>query len=114
VSTSCIIALYSKEDDEIVLLEKTHDGFLENVEILIKASREIHNCLDIEDIAQFLIKNTDVRFSIYSHKYPCNAFIYHVDDNKFDCVKINPEINKISECLEDIKNRIMEIEKAGK
>lgn len=32
MSTSCVIALYSKSDDEIVLLEKTHDGFLESVQ----------------------------------------------------------------------------------
>ena len=105
MSTGCVIALYSKEDNEIILLEKTHDGFFDDVKNLINeaVSKEYD---DLEVIANYLIKNTDIRFSIYSHKFPCEAFIYYVEEKKLEVIKINPEINKISECLEDIKNKI--------
>jgi hypothetical protein len=106
MSTSCIIALYSKEDDEIVLLEKTHDGFIEPVKWLINeaVSKEYD---DLEVIANYLIKNTDIRFSIYSHKYPCQAFIYYVEDKKFETIKINPTKNRIAEYLSEIKQAIL-------
>lgn len=109
MSTSCIIALYSKIDDEIVLLEKTHDGFLEKVKSLINEAIN-KGYIDLEEIIEYLLKNTDVRFSIYSHKYPHNAFIYFVDTNKYKTVKINPDINKISEILKDIQKVIKESE----
>ena len=59
MSTSCIIALYSKSDNEIILLEKTHDGFFETVKFLL--SEAVTECgYDLEYIANYLIKKTDV------------------------------------------------------
>lgn len=105
MSTSCIIALYSKEDDEIVLLERTHDGFLDDVKALVDVAKGKH-FEDLEEITNYLLKNTDVRFSIYSHKWPQYAFIYFVDTDKWITKEISPKIEKISECLQDIKNEI--------
>lgn len=113
MSTGCVIALYSEEDDEIVLLEKTHDGFLEDVQQLISQAKN-HHYEDLEEIIEYLLKNTDVRFSIYSHKYPCEAFIYFVDTSKWVTVEINPKISKISECLGDIKQQIESEGKNGR
>ncbi len=110
MSTSCIIALYSKNDNEIVLLEKTHDGFLEKVQELVSEAKENY-CEDLEEIIEYLLKNTDVRFSIYSHKYPNKAFIYFVDTNEWKTVDLDPEyLSKISECLEDVKKAIIEVQ----
>lgn len=105
MSTSCVIALYSKSDDEIILLEKMHDGFLEDVNALINEAKSKH-FEDLEEITNYLLKFTDARFSIYSHKWPENAFIYFVDSDKWVTKEINPRIEKISECLQDIKNEI--------
>lgn len=111
MSTSCIIALYSKGDDEIVLLEKTHDGFLENVQKLIIEAKENY-CEDLEEIIEYLLKYTDVRFSIYSHKYPYKAFVYFVDTNEWKTVDIDPKyLSKISDCFEDIKKEISATER---
>lgn len=105
MSTSCVIALYSKEDNEIVLLEKTHDGFIEPVKWLInEAITKEYD--DLEVIANYLIKNTDVRFSIYSHKYPCQAFIYYVEEKKFETIEISPTKNKISDYMEDVEKAL--------
>jgi hypothetical protein len=106
MSTSCIIALYSKEDDEIVLLEKTHDGFLENIQELINQAKK-NNYDDLEEIIEYLLKNTDVRFSIYSHKYPHQVFIYFVDTDKWKTIDIDAfKLNKICDCLENVKKAI--------
>ena len=102
MSTSCIICIKS-EADGVIFLEKTHDGYFETVKFLINtAISEVD--LDAELIANYLIKNTDVRFSIYSHKYPSEMFIFDVDKNTFTAVEINPYgLNKISECIKYIE-----------
>lgn len=97
MSTSCIIALKSKEDG-VLLLEKTHDGFFDIVKGLIREAKTNH-CGDIEDFANYLIKNTDIRFSIYSHKYPCEMFVYDIDTDFISNIQIDPNINKINECM---------------
>lgn len=110
MSTSCVIALYSKEDKEIILLEKTHDGFLENVQKLINKAK--NKCFrDLEEITEYLLKYTDVRFSIYSHKYPHYAFLYIVETDEYIEIEIEPYINKISECLPDIQKELEKLNK---
>jgi len=105
MSTSCIIALYSESDNEIILLEKTHDGFFETVKFLLREA--VTECgYDLEYIANYLIKKTDVRFSIYSHKYPRVAFLFSIDNNHFSELEIDPNINKIKECLPIIEKAI--------
>jgi len=108
MSTSCVIALYSKEDDEIVLVEKTHDGFFEAVRFLLNEA--VSKCgYDLEDIVNDLIKNTDVRFSIYSHKYPKMAFLFDIDRKVFIEMEIDPNITKLEECLPYIRKAIGKI-----
>jgi len=108
MSTSCIIALYGKKDDEIVLLEKTHDGFLEEVQRLIKKAKS-HSYDDLEETLEYLLKYTDVQFSIYSHKYPHQCFIYYIDTNEWKTIDIDAfSINKIADCMVDVKKAICE------
>ena len=109
MSTSCIIALYSKEEDEIILLEKTHDGFYETVRFLLNEA--VTECgYDLKYIANYLIKKTDVRFSIYSHKYPRIAFLFAIDIKGFFEVEIDSNIKKLKECLPYIQKAINKIE----
>lgn len=106
MSTSIIIALYSKEDSELILLEKTHNGFENIVANLINTA--LTNCYnDIEYISNYLIKYTDVELSIYSHKYPSEIFLYCVDLNSYCIIEIPKEINKIKECIEIISAHLI-------
>lgn len=106
MSTSCVIAICNKKREEIVLLEKTHDGILDNFVKLVEKAKKHCFHKDVEELANYLIKNTDIDFSIYSHKYPYYAYIYLVDRDEFIETKINSDIEKIYDCLEDVKNAI--------
>ena len=73
MSTSCIIAL--KQGEDIVLLEKKRDGFEESVRVLLNNAVAAEG-LDCEYIANWLIKNTDIQFSLFIHKYPWLLIIF--------------------------------------
>jgi len=105
MSTSCVIAICDRKKDEIVLLEKTHDGFLENFENIINKAMCINN-MDVEELVNYLIEETDIEFAIYSHKYPQYAYAFLVDEYRFLEIKINPDIEKIYDCLDDVKKAI--------
>ena len=116
MSTSCIMVLYDADTKDYIFLEKTHDGFREEVE---KHIVEIENkdIWDIEDIANYFVKNFDYRLSIYSHKYPCFAYVYVKQEGKeysFLEVEIDRDIERIVDCLPDIQVAIKKLLKDDK
>lgn len=105
MSTSCILAL--KEGNDVVLLEKTHDGFEETVRVLLNNAVASEG-LDCENIANYLIKNTDFRFSLFIHKYPWLLVIFDIQKSEIKTVKINPTgLKRITEVAEQYANEII-------
>jgi len=104
MSTSCIIAL--KEGKDLVLLEKKYDGFEQTVRFILSQAVSIEG-LDCEYIANWLIKNTDVQFSIFIHKYPRLLIVFDIDTSQFKIIEIEPfGLNRISEIAEKYKVEI--------
>lgn len=109
MSTSCIFALYDADTKDYILLEKTHDGFREEVEKHI-AEIENKDLWDIEDIANYFVKNFDYDIAIYSHKYPCYAYVYVLQSGKeykFLESEIDRDIESITDCLPDIQKSVI-------
>ena len=105
MSTSCIIAI--KEGEDIVLLEKTHDGFEEAVRVYLNNAVASEG-LDCENIANYLVKNTDIRFSLFIHKYPWLLIIFDIQKSEIRSVKINPiGLKRITEVAEQYANEII-------
>lgn len=105
MSTSCLIAL--KQGDDVILLEKTHDGFEESIRVFLNNAVASEG-LDCENIANWLIKNTDIRFSLFVHKYPWLLVIFNIDTSEIKSIKINPsELIRISEVAEEYSNEII-------
>lgn len=105
MSTSCIFALYDADTRDIILLEKTHDGFKDVIEKHI-TELERKDLWDIEDMANYLVKNHDYDVAIYSHKYPHFAYVYIAQggqEYKLLEVKISPDIETLTDCLPDIQ-----------
>ena len=104
MSTSCIIAL--KEGKDLVLLEKKHDGYEQSARFEIGRAVSVEG-LDCEYIANWLIKNTDIQFSLFIHKYPRLLVIFDIDTSQFKCVEIDPfGLTRISEIAEKYKKEI--------
>lgn len=102
------MAFYDADTKDYILLEKTHDGLKEIVKEHI-AEMENTGIYDIEDIANYFVKNFDYDIAIYSHKYPHYAYVYisqQGKEYKFLEVEINPEIERIADCLPDIQKAI--------
>lgn len=107
MSTSCIIAL--KQDKDIILLEKKHDGFEEVVRRMLN-NAVANEGLDCEYIANWLIKNTDIQFSLFIHKYPWLLIIFDIDKSEIKCIKINPiGLTRISDIAKEYNNEIVGI-----
>lgn len=105
MSTSCIIAL--KDGTDIVLLERTHDGFEESTRVLLNNAVASEG-LDCENIANWLIKNTDARFSLFVNKYPRLLVIFDIEKSEIRSIKINPsKLIRISEIAEQYANKII-------
>lgn len=108
MSTSCIFGLYDVDTRDIILLEKTHDGFKDVIEHHI-ADIENKDLWDIEDIANYFVKNFDYDIAIYSHKYPHYAFIYVSQGGqkyKLLEVEIDSDIERITDCMGDIQEAL--------
>lgn len=105
MGTSCIIALQDTTEGDTILLEKTHDGFPEEVQKLIDMAHS-KGYTSTEDLVEFFLKETDVRYSIYSHKYPLQACIYLIDKDKFITLDIEPDKPKIMDYLPEINAAI--------
>ena len=105
MSTSCIIAL--KQGEDVVLLEKKHDGFEESVRVLLNNAVAAEG-LDCEYIANWLIKNTDIQFSLFIHKYPWLLVVFDIDTSEIRSIKINPiGLKRISDVAEIYANEII-------
>lgn len=113
MSTSCIFALYDADGKDIILLEKTHDGFEDVVKHHI-AEIENRDVWDIEEIANYFVKKFDYDIAVYSHKYPHYAYVYVCKEGveyKLLKVEIDCHIVKLIDCLPDIQKALKEKEK---
>lgn len=105
MSTSCIFCLYDYDSRDFILLEKTHDGFKDVIEHHV-AEIENKDIWDIEDVANYFVKNFDYDIAIYSHKYPHYAYVYvkqQGKEYKLLEIEIDCDIERLTDCLPNIQ-----------